>query len=123
MYRVLHQPEIRQKIAGASSDAWLCLAYDGPRGLRELMFSIAKGECQRHEHLEKFQTAVLMLNNPPSLSIQKLRLRSIVALWQESESARRGQEARRLCESSHRPTFGADFGRMDIGLNPGWGRD
>ncbi len=123
MYRVLHQTEIRQKIGGASSNAWLCIAYDGPRGLRALMFSIATSESKRQEHLEKFEIAVLMLNSPPSLSVQKLRLRSIVSLWRESESARSEREARRWCGSTRRPTFGADFCRMDIGMNPGWGRD
>ena len=123
MYKVLYQPELKERLPNAPKTAFICLAFDGPKGrLRDLLYSISTEPGLQREHVAKFELAALMLNHPPSLSEQKFRLRSIVDVWQKSEAARERQAGRRM-SIPHRSDFGADFGRMDIGQNPGWGRD
>ena len=121
MYRVLYQPELQQQLPKVDGDVYAALVYDGPRNrLRMLTGTLAHADDRRQQHADMFETAASMLNMPLSLSVQKERLRSIVAWW------RGGAASRRSVAASLRPTpanFGADFGRMDIGLNPGWGRD
>ena len=123
MFKVLYQSELRQKLPNAPKTAFICLAFDGPKGrLRDLLYSISAEPGLQREHVAKFELAALMLNHPPSLSEQKFRLRSIVGVWQKSEVARERQASQSM-QMQRRSDFGADFGRMDIGLNPGWGRD
>lgn len=122
MYKVLYQPELAQRLAEVPQGSHACLVFDGPKRLHALVISIAGETVIQQKNVEKFELAALMLNCPPSLGIQKLRLRSIVAIWRESEEARQ-REVRVRERTHHRTNFRADFGRMDIGLNPGWGRD
>lgn len=120
MYKVLYPPELWRCLPNCPMAASAALVYDGKRGLRALMYSIAKSEQKQKETQEKFELAALLLNQPPSLSVQKLRLRSIVSVIRRADEARRAEAQFR---SSAPSNFRADFGRMDIGLNPGWGRD
>lgn len=119
MYKVLYQPELQQLVPGAPQDAFAAIVYDGERRLRALIISLAASEEQRQACTEQFELAALLLNSPPSLSVQKERLRSIVSVWRRSEADRR----RQATSFTRSANFRADFGRMDIGLNPGWGRD
>lgn len=116
MYKVLYQPELQQRLPNAPKSAFICLVFDGPKGrLRDLLYSVSTDLVLRREHVEKFELAATLLNQPPSLSVQKMRLRSIVAVWQVARFTTQQQ--------TRHANFRADFGRMDIGLNPGWGRD
>jgi hypothetical protein len=119
MYKVLYPPELAEVLPESPRDAHVCLVYEGARKVRALIYSIAHGAKEQQENAEKFELAALLLNSPPSLSVQKQRLRSIVAVWRQSEAAR----LRRASLQRRSANFRADFGRMDIGLNPGWGRD
>ncbi len=120
MYKVLYQPELRERLPKSPPKAYICLVFEGSNDrLRDLLYSEATGHEAQQEHAEKFKLAALMLNSPTPLSVQKWRLRSIVAVWRKSEAARQ-QQMRTL---NRHTNFGADFGRMDIGGNPGWGRD
>lgn len=116
MYKVLYQPELQQRLPNAPKSAYICLVFDGPKGrLRDLLYSVSTDLELRSEHVQKFELAATLLNQPSTLSVQKVRLRSIVAVWQRARFD--------TLQRSRYANFRADFGRMDIGINPGWGRD
>lgn len=98
----------------ANDNAHAILVYEGARNTRILIQSLAQSQSKKAENVLWLELACIWLNDSPSVEFLRPMLRSIKETWQQSDAIRRRQFQPR------RESFGADFGRLDLG-RPGQG--
>lgn len=108
MYKVLYHPEVNLFFQDAAKGAFACLAFQGQKSTRPLLFSLATKPDEKLQDEIKFELAAALLNRPRPLKVISMRLRLL------NEVVRQQVEEMSL----ERPQFSFDayspsYGRID----------
>lgn len=118
MFKVLYAP-FPKGLVGADRTDYAVLVYEGKRGTRVMIRSLASNAEERENAKLYFSSAAQDLNGSPSLEFTKLLLGSIQEAWIWAEDIREHWKINRLHQEGRNPRLDG-IGQGGSGFDGYW---